>query len=429
MKRLSRSSAYIRQKTADLYDDAQSKMKDGGKEMTILRGLSFKQDTEHFTLGGHADDGHAAADPGRIPVFHPSSRLRRWWVIGTTAWVIYCVAVVPFEAGFTWWHAPISMKYWSYFLDAWFWCDILANFNTGFIHHGLLVMDRKEIAVHYLESWFLIDLAGSIPFEMIYADSYRKGKLRKWSKVLKYAKIPKLLRVFRCFKFLQRYRELYQSALSFLFLIIAMHVSACMWVLTLNPCEGFDSHHGGHGDDHGSGHGDDHGDDHADDGHRFLTSSGNYSSSAYASYGESAYGAAYDDASLDDFDLAAACDPHSASDIYVEALHLSVAMLLGISNAHIVADTSILALQIRSTVSASTAFVLSSIYEFLGFLLVSHFLANLITLTIARNEAGSDFIRTMNRITSEMELYAIPHHLREQVRHCHARPRNKLLEY
>ena len=367
-----------------------------------MRAANLGLRLQSFTEAEDDDfEAHEHVQRGAFRTIHPRSKFRRRWVIGTTLFVFYCIAVVPFEAGFTWWHSPNGMKYFSYFLDAWFWCDIIFNFNTGFVHHGLLVMDHSSIAKHYLESWFLVDVAGSIPFEYIFEETYTQGKLRKWSKVLKYAKLPKLLRVFRCMKFLQRYRQLYTSALSFIALIISIHIMACTWVLALNPCDGY-SHHGHHGvhhDDHGGngtesygygssyGAADGYGDD---DHHRFLA-------------GES------------DDDLAYECSNERMPHMYAEALHISVVMILGVSDSHVLIEESALMLNIKKNLSQTSLAVISAMFMFAGFLLVTNFVANLVTLTIVRNESGSEFIRKMNRITSEMELHSVPHDLREQV--------------
>jgi hypothetical protein len=39
---------------------------------------------------------------------------------------------------------------------------------AGFISHGNVVMNRKEIANHYLGSWFLMDLMSSLPSEIFF---------------------------------------------------------------------------------------------------------------------------------------------------------------------------------------------------------------------------------------------------------------------
>ncbi len=70
-------------------------------------------------------------------------------------------------------------------------------------------MDPHVIQVKYLQGFFLIDLIGTVPIELIVtvilggagADVTRKS--RKSLKLLKYFKLPKLLRIRRLVKILR----------------------------------------------------------------------------------------------------------------------------------------------------------------------------------------------------------------------------------
>ena len=56
-----------------------------------------------------------------------------------------------------------------YIVDAFFVMDIFVNFNTAVVVNELeLITDRKKIAIHYIKSWFLIDLLSVIPFDIIF---------------------------------------------------------------------------------------------------------------------------------------------------------------------------------------------------------------------------------------------------------------------
>ena len=46
--------------------------------------------------------------------------------------------------------------------------DLVMTFNVAIISaQNKLVLDRKVIAITYLKSWFLLDLAASVPFDLI----------------------------------------------------------------------------------------------------------------------------------------------------------------------------------------------------------------------------------------------------------------------
>lgn len=46
--------------------------------------------------------------------------------------------------------------------------DLVMTFNVAIISaQNKLILDRKVIAITYLKSWFLLDLAASVPFDLI----------------------------------------------------------------------------------------------------------------------------------------------------------------------------------------------------------------------------------------------------------------------
>jgi len=53
------------------------------------------------------------------------------------------------------------------FVDIMFIADILINFRTSYLHNGEVVVDPKKIALNYMKSWFLIDSAAAIPFDLL----------------------------------------------------------------------------------------------------------------------------------------------------------------------------------------------------------------------------------------------------------------------
>lgn len=52
-------------------------------------------------------------------------------------------------------------------IDVSFMLDVLVQFNTGFYRRGNLVNSRKEIVINYIETWFLIDVLASLPYNYI----------------------------------------------------------------------------------------------------------------------------------------------------------------------------------------------------------------------------------------------------------------------
>jgi hypothetical protein len=103
-------------------------------------------------------------------------------------------------------------------------------------------MKRKDIAIHYLTSWFFVDLMGTIPFELILSYEYLDGNTkesRKSLKILKYFKLPKLLRLSRVMKILKQYGKFFAIvSLCFCF-VFACHFFACALIWEYDPCQLF----------------------------------------------------------------------------------------------------------------------------------------------------------------------------------------------
>ena len=106
-------------------------------------------------------------------------------------------------------------------------------------------MEPKRIVTHYLKFWFLIDIVSVLPFEgvsrlIIIADNTRKSTNsgRKMVKVLsKWFKLPRLLRLGKLFRALKSYGKYANLVGCVLTVVFLTHITACFWVLFINPCE------------------------------------------------------------------------------------------------------------------------------------------------------------------------------------------------
>ena len=58
------------------------------------------------------------------------------------------------------------MDFIDHFIDAMFLIDIILSFNTAILTDDMVLIDkRKDIAIYYVKSWFLIDVIACIPFD------------------------------------------------------------------------------------------------------------------------------------------------------------------------------------------------------------------------------------------------------------------------
>ncbi|KAK9824343.1 hypothetical protein WJX72_009567 [[Myrmecia] bisecta] len=165
-----------------------------------------------------------------FPVTSPNTRKRRWWDLLSLVMVMYNAICVPYDAAFT---PPTTMtrEVLGYIIDALFLLDVCLTFRTAYVNiHGHLVLDGKDVATHYLKTWFLMDLMASLPFELLaplFSES--DGHL----KLLAFLKTPRLLRLGRLMRIFERMRN--ANVIRILRLTIMMclfgHWAACGWQL------------------------------------------------------------------------------------------------------------------------------------------------------------------------------------------------------
>jgi hypothetical protein len=128
---------------------------------------------------------------------------------------------------------------------AYFFFDIILGFLTAFQDStGRIVDSHKEIALHYLKTWFFWDLIAALPLDLFFADESIKfrGLL----------KTPRLLRIINCvLQSNESYKRsnsiwskitqnIFSSANSFyaiksLFItMLFVHIAACIWISLLS---------------------------------------------------------------------------------------------------------------------------------------------------------------------------------------------------
>ncbi|XP_058771830.1 potassium channel AKT2/3-like isoform X1 [Vicia villosa] len=101
-------------------------------------------------------------------IISPMDSRYRWWESFMVVLVAYTAWVYPFEVAFM--HSSNRELYIvDNIVDLFFAIDIVMTFFVAFIDGTthLLVRDSKKIAVRYLSSWFIMDVASTIPYEAI----------------------------------------------------------------------------------------------------------------------------------------------------------------------------------------------------------------------------------------------------------------------
>ena len=136
--------------------------------------------------------------------------------------------------------------------DVWFLTDILLNLRTGVVLDDVdmdVIFDPVKIRKHYMKTWFAIDLASSIPWDVMVGvftpesgehDVTMQKKHATFVRILKVVTILKLLRVTRLTKAIRNWEELLnfqynisnEAAMKVLqiafMLLTVIHLNGCM---------------------------------------------------------------------------------------------------------------------------------------------------------------------------------------------------------
>jgi CRP-like cAMP-binding protein len=133
-------------------------------------------------------------------------------------------------------------------IDFVFIIDIVVNCRTAYLTaHGLLEKRPRQIARHYLLSWFVVDVSASIPVDLILLanqafmeddgseerNSYRMTKLIKALRLMRLLRLVRLVKLARVIKIAQEQLQINPFVLQLVKLCFKMsfliHLSACAW--------------------------------------------------------------------------------------------------------------------------------------------------------------------------------------------------------
>uniref|UniRef100_A0A3Q2PL93 Voltage-gated delayed rectifier potassium channel KCNH8 n=1 Tax=Fundulus heteroclitus TaxID=8078 RepID=A0A3Q2PL93_FUNHE len=106
--------------------------------------------------------------------------------------------------------------------------DIIFNFRTTFVSKsGQVIFNARQICIHYLTTWFIIDLVAALPFDLLYA-----VKVSVVS-VVHLLKTVRLLRLLRLLQKMDRYSQHSTVVLTLLMSMFALlaHWMACIWYI------------------------------------------------------------------------------------------------------------------------------------------------------------------------------------------------------
>jgi hypothetical protein len=127
--------------------------------------------------------------------------------------------------------------------------DMCMSFNTGYFIGALLVMRRQWLAIHYIGTWFFLDLVSTFPWELVLTQfgesAAGQGNEQTFLRILKLSKLMRVLRLLRVAKVTWLLKRLQSRGLlpaslfhlkfgmsiarMFCIFFILSHWSACVW--------------------------------------------------------------------------------------------------------------------------------------------------------------------------------------------------------
>ena len=193
-----------------------------------------------------------AKDSFHISPDHP---LLIYWELLITILILYSITISPYLLAFSIDNLPYKVI--DIISDFVFLCDLVLNFFIGYFDsdNDTLVSSKAKIAVHYLKSFFIVDLISSIPFSLISTvfinnDDNIKN-LSQFQKIDGIRKIFRLLKWMKLFKIFKYSNQSISSSdkkeninlissftktkigifLKFLiFITLLIHCCSCMWI-------------------------------------------------------------------------------------------------------------------------------------------------------------------------------------------------------
>eukprot|EP00062_Callorhinchus_milii_P014708 gi/632964320/ref/XP_007898341.1/ PREDICTED: potassium voltage-gated channel subfamily H member 8-like [Callorhinchus milii] len=112
------------------------------------------------------------------------------------------------------------------FVEILFMLDIMLNFRTTYVSKsGQVVYDPRSICVHYVTTWFFVDLIAALPFDLLYAFNIN---VYFGVHLLKTVRLLRLLRLLQKLDRYSQYSAVVLTLLMSMFALIA-HWMACIW--------------------------------------------------------------------------------------------------------------------------------------------------------------------------------------------------------
>ena len=173
-----------------------------------------------------------------LPILNPNTHGKIAWDLFIMMFVLFCAATVPLDISFGLPTTDNIFNILNWSIDLIFAVDICINFRTAYFdNQGYLVRDSDRIAGNYMKFWFPIDLFATIPYDLL-AMAFGMNGGGVQTTVLQFLKTPRLLRLGRLIRILDRVKNV--NSLRVAILVLGMigisHWLACIWYMMYQFC-------------------------------------------------------------------------------------------------------------------------------------------------------------------------------------------------
>ena len=163
------------------------------------------------------------------------SRAHTVWDLLIVLLVIVSSWLIPFQISFE--RAPDRLgTLIVHLIDFFFLLDIALNFRTTYRHEGSDISDPRQIARHYLQTWFVVDLLANLPLDVL--GWIAGAPVFHGISVVLLLRVFRLLRIARLFVAFRRWEEKSSTNSGFLRItkffitvLLVIHWIACTWFL------------------------------------------------------------------------------------------------------------------------------------------------------------------------------------------------------
>ena len=199
-----------------------------------------------FGKSGREASEESGANANELVYFSPKSISRSRWDMFLILLIVYtCIELPPriaFASDDNVFDALMGI---DLAVDFFFLTDVALAFETGIEDHGVVEMRRELVRRTYLRTWFVFDLAASLPIDFFTYFTDVKASERL---VLRLPRLLRMLRLPRLFRYLQRWSSLLPIDSSIMrigklvfFILAFAHFNACTQYF-IARVEGFPQH-------------------------------------------------------------------------------------------------------------------------------------------------------------------------------------------